>query len=87
MHFITMIAAGLCLLLGFGFLGMLIDGGPGVAFAAKALLPVWLMLSLANTWFAVTRMDSSWREEARSLLAIYLVPAMAALFVWWKYSG
>jgi hypothetical protein len=87
MHFITMIAAGLCLLLGFGFLGMLFGGGPGVAFAAKALLPVWLALSLANMWFAVTRMDSSWRDEMRRFLAIYLVPALAALFVWWKYSG
>ena len=86
MHLVIMIAGGLCLLTAVGFLGLLFGGGPGVVWAAKAMLPVWLGLSLINMWFAVTRMDSNWAQERRSFLAIFLVPAFAALFVWWKFT-
>ena len=51
------------------------------------MLPVWFLLSLLNSWFAVTRMDSPLREETRTFAMIFIVPALAALFVWWKYSG
>jgi hypothetical protein len=54
--------------------------------AVKVFIPVWLVLAGINMWFGVARAGYSVTEELPIFLLIFSLPAVAALFIWWKFS-
>jgi hypothetical protein len=61
-------------------------GAQAVVTAAKIFIPVWLVAALINMWIGVSRAGYSVAEELPIFLAIFAIPAVAAAFVWWKFS-
>jgi len=84
-----MIVVGGLLLLGlFVLVGRWMGGGTSSSpvTAAKIFLPVWLVAALVNMWIGVARAGYSVAEELPIFLAIFAIPAIAAAFIWWKFS-
>jgi hypothetical protein len=80
-----MIIVGGLLLLGvFVFAGRLLGGGTpqSMVTATKLFLPVWLVAALVNMWIGVSRAGYSVAEELPIFLAIFLIPGIAAAFIW-----
>ncbi|WP_434212840.1 hypothetical protein [[Pseudomonas] boreopolis] len=87
MHMLLVILGGLVLLGVFGLFGWLWGGhAAGVAVAAKAFVPVWLVLAVANLWVGVHHAGYSVREELPILVVVFLVPAAVAAVVVWSLS-
>ncbi len=84
MHMAMVIGGGAVLLGVFLLFGKLWGGdAAALAVAAKAFIPVWLMVSLVNMWVGVTHAGYSVREELPILAIVFLVPAaLAALAIW-----
>ena len=87
MHMAMVIGGGLVLLGLFLLFGKLWGGPePAYALAAKAFIPVWLAVSLANMWVGVARAGYSVREELPILLIVFLVPAAIAGGALWRLA-
>lgn len=87
MHMLMVIVGGVILLGLFLLFGKLWGGdATGLAFAAKAFIPVWLVVSLANLWVGVAHAGYSLREELPVLLVVFAVPAIIAGVVVWQLS-
>ena len=88
MRTLVIIVGGLLLFGLFVFVaGRIVDSGvPALVTAAKAFIPVWLIVALVNMWIGVARAGYSVAEEAPIFLVIFAIPAAVAAFVWWKYS-
>jgi hypothetical protein len=86
---VIIIAGGLLLLGLFILVGRWLGGATNqsTALAAKLFLPVWLVAALINMWIGVTRAGYSVSEEFPIFLAIFLIPGIAAAFIWWKLSS
>lgn len=84
MHMAMVIGGGAVLLGVFLLFGKLWGGdAAALAGAAKAFIPVWLVVSLVNMWVGVTHAGYSVREELPILAIVFLVPAaLAALAIW-----
>ena len=83
MHTIMVVLGGL-LLLGICLLaGRLMKT---MAIAALIFIPIWLAAALINLWIGVSRAGYSVAEEMPVFLAVFAIPAVVALFVWWKFS-
>ena len=87
MHTIIVLSAGAallaaCLLLGQAFTGSM----QGLAWGAKAFIPLWLVLAAVNMWIGVSRAGYTVVDEAPIFLLIFAVPAAVALLVWWKFG-
>jgi hypothetical protein len=83
------IVLGGLLLLGLALLIARWTGGSGagpMVSAAKAFLPIWLVVALVNMWMGVARAGYSVAEELPIFLLIFAVPAAVAVFLWWKLS-
>ena len=78
-----LVLLGLCLVAGRRLGGA--DAGTMVVIA-KVFIPVWLCAALFNMWMGVARAGYSVAEEFPIFLAIFAAPAVAAAFVWWKFS-
>jgi surface polysaccharide O-acyltransferase-like enzyme len=89
MRTVVIIVGGLLLLGLFVFVGRLLGGGTtqSMVTAAKLFLPVWLVAALVNMWIGVSRVGYSVAEELPIFLAIFLIPGIAAAFIWWKLSS
>lgn len=89
MHVLLVIVAGLALLGVFTLLGWLWGAsGAGMALAAKAFVPAWLIVAATNMWVGVTHAGYSVREELPILLLVFALPAaVAAGLVWWLARG
>lgn len=82
------------LLAGFVLLGFCLLGGRWVAGASntavstaiKSFLVLWLIATLGNLWFGVSRAGYSLKDEAPVALLVFGVPAIVAALVWWKSS-
>jgi uncharacterized membrane protein YwaF len=79
MHVILVIAGG------FGLLGLFLLFGwlwgastAAMALAAKAFVPVWLIIALVNMWVGVHHAGYTLREELPIMLLVFAVPALAA---------
>ena len=84
MH-VAMVIGGGVVLLGIFLLFGKLWGGDAVALAlaAKAFIPVWLVVAAVNMWVGVTHAGYSVREELPILAIVFLVPAaLAALAIW-----
>jgi len=87
MHVILVIAGGLVLLGVFVLFGWLWGASlAGMALAAKAFVPAWLVVAIVNLWVGVTHAGYTLREEAPILLVVFAVPALAAAIVAWQLS-
>ncbi|MEN4917061.1 hypothetical protein ABE485_00210 [Achromobacter spanius] len=84
MHVAMVIGGGVVLLGVFLLFGKLWGAdAAALAVAAKAFIPVWLVVSAVNMWVGVTHAGYSVREELPILLIVFLVPAvLAALAIW-----
>lgn len=88
MHSVMMLAGGAGLLLAFALGGAISGGRAGVARAAVAFLPAWLLVALGNMYVGVVHAGYSVAAEAPILLGIFGLPAAAAWAVrHWARSG
>ncbi len=82
MHTIMVLLGGAVLLLAFALGGMLAGGRAGVARAALAFLPAWLLVALGNMYVGVAHAGYTVAAEAPILVVIFGLPAAIALAVW-----
>jgi hypothetical protein len=81
------IVGGFVLLGVFALVGWWLGGGPqSTTTAAKIFIPIWLAVALINMWLGVSRAGYSVTEELPIFFAIFLIPAAAAAFIWWRFS-
>ena len=81
------LVGGLGLLGVFALAGWRLGGGaPSMVTAAKIFILVWLAATLFNMWLGVARAGYSVAEELPIFLILFIIPAAAAGFLWWKYS-
>jgi hypothetical protein len=81
------IVGGVALLGLFALVGWRLGGGPQpTVTAAKLFIPVWLAVALINMWLGVSRVGYSVAEELPIFLVIFAIPAIAAGFIWWRFS-
>jgi hypothetical protein len=87
MHMAMVIGAGL-VLLGLFFLFGRLWGGPvpDLAMAAKLFIPAWLIVSLVNMWVGVAKAGYSVRDELPILAVVFLVPAVIAGGIAWRFA-
>lgn len=87
MHVLMVIGAGLLLLAVFVLFGWLWGASAaGMALAAKAFMPLWLLVAGINMWVGVTHAGYSVRQELPILLLVFAVPAIAAGIAIWQFS-
>jgi hypothetical protein len=74
---------------GFLLLGICLLAGrlmKTMAIAALIFIPIWFGAALINLWLGVSRAGYSVAEELLIFLAVFAIPAVVALFIWWKFS-
>lgn len=87
MHMLQVIAGGLLLFGVFALFGKLWGHDvSGVAAAAKAFIPVWLVVALVNMWVGVARAGYTVAQELPILLLVFAVPACAAGVLAWQLA-
>jgi hypothetical protein len=84
MHTVLVLAIGFAGLGASILLGRLSGGGPGMANAALFFLPAWFVGAAVNLYWGVKRAGYSLSAEAPIFVLVFVVPAAAALLVWWK---
>jgi hypothetical protein len=57
-----------------------------VPIAALIFIPIWLGAAAINMWIGVSRAGYSVAEELPVFLVVFAIPAVLALFIWWKFS-
>ncbi len=84
----AMVIGGGIVLLGLFLLFGRLWGGatPDLALAAKAFIPVWLVIALVNMWVGVTKAGYSVRDELPILLIVFIVPAVLAGIAVWRLA-
>ncbi|QVQ25389.1 hypothetical protein [Achromobacter deleyi] len=87
MHMLMVIAGGAVLLGVFLLFGKLWGSeAAALALAAKAFIPVWLIIAIVNLWVGVSHAGYSVREELPILLIVFAVPAALAGLVIWRHA-
>ena len=86
MHTLMVMAGGFVLLVLCLLIGRSVGGASGMASAAKYFIPVWLIATLFNMWFGVSRAGYSVSEELPIFALLFAVPTAVALYLWWKFS-
>ena len=87
-HTVKVIAAGfallvVCLLIGRATMS---PSSAGLVLGAKVFLPLWLVGAAINMWVGVSRAGYTVREEAPIFAVVFAVPAVVALFLWWRLA-
>jgi hypothetical protein len=83
MHTIMVVLGGFLLLVICLLAGRLMKT---MAIAALIFIPIWFGAALINLWIGVSRAGYSVAEELPIFLAVFAIPAVVALFIWWKFS-
>jgi len=83
MHTIMVVLGGFLLLVICLLAGRLTKN---MAIAALIFIPIWLGAAAINTWLGVSRAGYSVAEELPVFLVVFAIPAVVALFIWWKFS-
>jgi hypothetical protein len=87
MRTLIVILGGLVLLTIFALMGRSLGGdSTAVARAATYFIPLWLVLAAINLWIGVKSAGYSLAEEAPIFAVIFAIPAIVAVFAWWKFS-
>lgn len=87
MHTIIVLAVGFALLGLCALTGGVLGNTSGIAAAALVFLPLWLVGAGINMYMGVKRAGYSVADEAPIFLLVFVVPAVAALIVWWTLSS
>ena len=88
MHTLLIIVGGF-VLLGLSIVCSRFFGVAGAATfvtAAKVFIPLWLIGAGINMWIGVSRAGYSVAEELPIFLVIFAIPAVVAVFLWWKFG-
>ena len=83
MHTIMVVLGGFLLLGACLLAGRLMKTMP---LAALIFIPIWFGAALINMWIGVSRAGYSVAEELPVFLVVFAIPAVVALFIWWKFS-
>ncbi len=83
MHTIMVVLGGFLLLVICLLAGRLMKT---MAIAALIFIPIWFGAALINLWIGVSRAGYSVAEELPIFLMVFAIPAVVALFIWWKFS-
>ena len=83
MHTIMVVLGGFLLLVICLLAGRLMKT---MAIAALIFIPIWFGAALINLWIGVSRAGYSVAEELPIFLVVFAIPALVALFIWWKFS-
>ena len=83
MHTIMVVLGGFVLLGACLLAGRVMKTMP---IAALIFIPIWLGAAAINMWLGVSRAGYSVAEELPVFLAVFAIPALVALFIWWKVS-
>lgn len=87
MHMVLTIVAGLLLLGVFLLFGHLWGASAqAIALAAKAFVPVWLAVAVANLLVGVYHAGYTVREELPILGLVFAAPAVVAALAIWQFS-
>jgi hypothetical protein len=86
MRTVLFLGAGFLMLGAFVLLGRLFSGNyPGATLVATlAFVAIWLLLAGFNMWVGVAKAGYSFADELPIFLAIFAVPAAAAMVIKWK---
>ena len=88
-HTVKVIAAGFALLVVCLVIGRLMGGAEQsapIARAALVFIGLWLIGAAINMWMGVVKAGYPFKEEVPYFFVVFLVPAVVAVFIWWKYS-
>jgi hypothetical protein len=88
-HTVKVIAGGfvllaVCLLIGY-YVGRPTHAA-GLIWAIKVFIPLWLCCAAINLWFGVSKAGYSVTEEIPYFLVVFAIPAVLAVFLWWKVA-
>ena len=87
MHVLLTILGGVLLLAVFLLFGHLWGANaPSVALAAKAFIPAWLAVAVANLLVGVNHAGYTVREELPILGVVFVAPAALAALAIWTFS-
>jgi hypothetical protein len=87
MHMFFIIIGGILLLGVFGLFGRLWGADmSALALAAKAFIPVWLIVTAVNMYIGVTRAGYTVMDELPILVLVFAVPAAIAGIVIWQFT-
>lgn len=86
MRTLIIISGGLVLLALFALGGRLLGGSTAMIIALKIFIPLWAVAAGVNMYIGVAQAGYSVMEELPIFLVICGAPAIAAGFVWWKFS-
>jgi hypothetical protein len=84
MHTVIVVGGGFVLLGVCALVGRMLGGANGVATAALIFLPVWLIAAATNMYVGVSRAGYTVAQETPIFVLVFTVPAVVALFTWWK---
>ncbi len=84
MHTAMVIAMGLGLLALCALVGHVVGGASAIATASLVFLPLWVLGTGLNMYLGVRRAGYSVADEAPIALAVFAIPAAAALLTWWR---
>jgi hypothetical protein len=88
-HTLKVIAVGFVLLALCLVAGRLMGGAAqptALARSALVFVGLWFVGAGINMWLGVTRAGYSVKEEIPFFFIVFLIPAVVALLVWWRYS-
>jgi len=83
MHTIIVVLGGFVLLGACLLAGRVMKTMP---IAALIFIPIWLGAAAINMWLGVSRAGYSVAAELPVFLVVFAIPAVVALFIWWKFS-
>lgn len=89
MHTVKVIGIGIALLIVCLVVGRLVGGAsPSSALARAALIfiALWAVGAGINMWVGVSKAGYSVSEELPIFFVVFGVPAVVALFAWWRLS-
>jgi hypothetical protein len=84
MHTLIVMGIGLLVLGACLLTGHALGGAAAMARAALYFLPLWLIGAGINMYVGVKSAGYAVSEEAPVFLIVFALPALVALFVWWK---
>jgi hypothetical protein len=87
-HTVKVIALGCALLAVLLIAARLIDGGTQAHLvrACELFIVLWFLGAAINMWVGVVKAGYSVAEEAPVFLVVFGVPAVVALWIWWRLS-
>jgi hypothetical protein len=86
---LAIVAAGLAILAVCLLLGWRVSRTnriAGFVRAARLFLPMWLLSTAVNMWFAMTYGGHTFVQELPVFLLVFAIPAAAAMAIWWRVS-